>query len=324
MMDFARSFALLARGGYRWKILVLITCVSLSWVVPAHGRPADIPSVAVVVSRHIRPYVEAEEGFRSAMVEAMKADVQVFYLEKPERSGRGDLARRLGSEKFDLFMAVGPDAARFVWDEIRSEGVPRLYCLVLNPEKLFVPARDVHGISLNIPVQVQVNIIGTALPGLKRIGLLYDPDHNARFFREVAEQAGLFGIRVVPLEVHSKKDIPSVLRRSWKGVDAVWLIPDRTVISETIIQYVIKEAFVRKIPLIGYNRFFYESGATLAFVFDYKELGRQCAIEARKILSGEVPRNIPPIFQMWVNGRVAGKLGLKIPGNYTPPIVLGP
>lgn len=39
-------------------------------------------------------------------------------------------------------------------------------------------------------------------------------------------------------------------------MDALWLIPDRTVISESIVKYVIKEAFLRKVPVIGYNRFF--------------------------------------------------------------------
>ena len=91
-------------------------------------------------------------------------------------------------------------------------------------------------------------------------------------------------------------------------MDALWLIPDRTVISESIVKYVIKEAFLRKIPVIGYNRFFYETGAALAFVFDYKELGQQCAKKALSILSGKNCLSTPPLFHVWVNAGVAGSL----------------
>lgn len=324
MKRFARFFFRLAHEVYGRKILFLISCAILSWSVPIYGKDTLSPLVAVVVSRNIRPYIEAGEGLRAALGKIADAEVRMFFLERSKDGERVDLAQKLADGKFDLFVAIGPDAARFVWRQIKSEGTLRLYCMILNPKKIFGPAANAHGISLNIPAQAQAEMIKRALPDIKRIGLLYDPAYNSGFFREAAEKAGMLGINMVPLEIHTKKNIPSVLKRHWKDMDAVWLIPDRTVISESIIQYVTKEAFFRKIAVIGYNRFFYESGATLAFVFDYRELGRECAQEAKEVLSGRAPRNIPPVFQVWVSGRVAGKLGLRIPESYAIPIMLGP
>ena len=41
------------------------------------------------------------------------------------------------------------------------------------------------------------------------------------------------------------------------------MIPDQTVISEKIVQYVIKQALYHKKGVIGYNSFFIRSGAVV-------------------------------------------------------------
>ena len=115
-----------------------------------------------------------------------------------------------------------------------------------------------------------------------------------------------------------------MLKDHWGDVDALWLIPDRTVISESIIKYVIKESLFKVVPVIGYNRFFYESGAALAFVFNYEELGRQCAVEALKALSGGGCGKTTPFFHVWINTRVLKKLGIPVIEDYTFPIEVGP
>ncbi|MBW2217808.1 MAG: hypothetical protein JRF34_11560 [Deltaproteobacteria bacterium] len=194
----------------------------------------------------------------------------------------------------------------------------------LNPEKVLGPKEGGCGIPLNIPVQTQIEMIGRGLPSVRRLGLLYDPEFNADFFRRAVDAASFLDLTVIPLRVSSKKDIPSALTRGWKDLDALWLIPDRTVISQSIIKFLIKEAFLRKLPVVGYNRFFYESGAALAFVFNYRELGQQCAQKALEILSGEDCHDTPPLFHVWINGGVAGKLGLRIADRYAPPVRLGP
>ena len=296
----------------------------LSGASDAPCREIHDPQVAVLVSQDIRPYIEAVEGLNVALAKAAKARLEVFHLEKFKGKERTDLAQRLANEKFDLFVAIGPGAARFVWSKISSERTPRIFSMVLNPEKVLGHATDAAGISLNIPAQAQLEIIKAVLPDIKSIGILYDPDHNSDFFREAAINACSMDLRIIPLNVSSKKEIPIMLQQHWKDMDALWLIPDRTVISETIVQYVIKNALFEKVPVIGFNRFFYESGAALAFVFDYKELGEQCAREAIRMLSGETLNETPPVFRAWVNARVMRNLGIKLREEYPPPIILGP
>jgi len=280
--------------------------------------------VAIVISKNLRPYLDAVKGFQSGLANKAGIRTRVFNLEKLSDKERSELFRGSGMKEFSLFVAVGPEAALAAWKGVGREGVSRIYLMVLNPEKLFESNRRNCGISLNIPVQTQIEMIGRGLPSIKRLGLLYDPEFNSDFFRKAADAASSLGLTIIPLRVSSKKDIPSVLKREMKDLDALWLIPDRTVISEVIVKYLIKEAFLRKIPVVGYNRFFYEAGAALTFVFNYEELGQQCAQKALKILSGEDCHDTPPLFHVWINEGVAEKLGLKLSDKYAPPVRLGP
>ena len=97
--------------------------------------------VAIVVSKNIRPYLEAVEGFESGLADNADIKTQVFNLEKLDDKGRVELFRGPGVKEFALFVAVGPEAALSVWKGIGREGASRIYFMVLNPEKVFGPKK---------------------------------------------------------------------------------------------------------------------------------------------------------------------------------------
>lgn len=303
---------------------MLVICFIFLGTTVLPAKEFRIPKVAVIISRDIRPYIEAAEGLSAALSKAADVKVVEFSLEKFKGKNRIDFSQRLAKEKIDLFVAIGPGATRFVWKNLRPKNTPMLYSIVLNPNKIFGPMEAARGISLNIPVQKQLEMIAQGIPSIKCFGILYDPVHNSDFFRETVAEASSLKLRIIPLTVSSKKDIPAVLKQHWKKIDALWLIPDRTVISESIVQYVTKKALFKKIPVIGFNRFFYESGAALSFVFNYKELGRQCAQEVIRVLAGNEWQKIDPTFQLWVNAKVMRNIGIHLPEKYPSPIRLGP
>ena len=196
--------------------------------------------------------------------------------------------------------------------------------MVLNPPKISGQTETACGVPLDVPAKRQLEMIDQGLRAVKRLGLLYDPRYNSEFFMKAAAEAPSLDLKIVPLKVSSKKDIPVVLKQNWENIDALWLIPDQTVISESVVQYIIKDALFKKIPVIGYNRFFYESGATLAFVFDYEELGRQTGRLAANMLMGKACEKENPVFHVWLNLRVIDKLGMTVPEKKSPSIEVGP
>lgn len=280
--------------------------------------------IAVVVSQNIRPYLEAVEGLNLTFSKSSEITVEVVNLWKIEDSERKSLAADLLERPFNVYLAIGPEALWFLSNYFDSKNALKLYAIVLNPQKILDNANNLCGISLNIPVQEQLRIIAAGIPMAKKIGLLYDPAYNESFLQKAQTFASTQGIKILPLKVENKKEIPSLLKNHLTNMDALWLIPDRTVISESIVRYVIKEAFLRKVPTIGYNRFFYESGAFMAFIFDYQELGVQAAQQVLAAFSSQNCSDPVPLFQVWINKRVAEKLEGKAPETNFPPFVFGP
>jgi putative ABC transport system substrate-binding protein len=304
---------------------VSLLCTSFSTYCRAAGSESDSYQIIVFVSKNIRPYIEAVDGLREQLAKSIVADVEVIMLDRYAEKARADLGDRFaGENEVDLVAAIGPEATAFVWGIFQGAGFPKIYSLILNPEKVIGLIESATGISLNIPPADQLHVIRQGFPSVKRIGVFYDPAYNLDFYEKASKAAFELDVDLIPLSVSSKKDIPFLLQECWDSVDCIWLIPDRTVISESIAQYIIKQAVLQKIPVVGYNQFFYDSGAAMAFVFDYNDLGRQSAELIADVLRQKESGSRTPVFKAWLNETVLEKLNIEIPQPITLPMMVGP
>ncbi|MFP4533085.1 MAG: ABC transporter substrate-binding protein [Desulfobacterales bacterium] len=287
-------------------------------------QPERSISANLILSRNIRPYMEAAEAIRAALTESLKADIHVYELFRYQGKARETLASELAAkEPGSLCIAIGPEAAAFLWEAVNLPEAIKLYSIVLNPENVSPDIAPDCGVSLNIPPSVQLAAISRSLSDARRIGMFYDPKNNAEFFARAERAADLQGLRLVPLQVSAKKEIPDVFSAAIRELDAIWLIPDQTVVSESIAQYIIKQSILQGVPVVGYNQFFYNSGAAVAFVFDYAELGRQTARMAiNRLQTGKCRYHIPD-FEVWINQSVFKKLEIP-PPVLDKPLMGGP
>ena len=119
-------------------------------------------------------------------------------------------------------------------------------------------------------------------------------------------------MKAVPFEVLSESDIPDVLKQVVKGADAIYFIPDHTVISPAIVKFIIKYGIARSIPSLGYNRFFFQSGAVLSFSIDYTVIARQVSdMVTRFNKSGECISQDPEADLLY-NEKVADLLNMEV------------
>ncbi|MFZ7111139.1 MAG: ABC transporter substrate-binding protein [Desulfatiglandales bacterium] len=292
-------------------LTTLITALSVGVSTFAFGIEAARPEPVAVLFTLQKPFVEAVEGL-SEVLKAAGVEADVFTLDDYAGKKRDVLNERMSQKPFRCHIGVGPQAARYIWSELDLTGSMPLYTMVLNPDKVLPPTHPLRGISLNIPVHTQVDKIADILPTARRIGLLYDPRYNAVFFDQARWMVEWAGRTLVPLTVSSSGEIPALLEGRLTAVDALWIIPDPTVISESIIQYIIREALLSKVPVIGYNSFFHESGALMSFIFDYRQLGRQTGELVLTILRGDPGQNPDPVFSVWINRGVAQKIGIPL------------
>jgi putative ABC transport system substrate-binding protein len=270
---------------------------------------SDEQSVAVVVSARIRPYMQVLKGLEQGLESASLA---VFYLDPSENNDR--VSAILIKDEFDLFVAIGPEAGKLIWslEDLKDRG--KIYSAILDPNATLEGRGGECGVSLKIPVPIQLAEISGALPGVKKLGLLFDRTHNLPFFESAKISGKVLGIDLIALTVDSKKDIPDILKKHLSSLDCIWMVPDRTVISEKIVQYVIKQALYRKKGVIGYNSFFLKSGALFAFEFDYVRIGIQTSEMVTDYLNGSaMPCAAPvPFFDRGLNAKVARTIGFPV------------
>ncbi len=301
----------------------IITCIVFCVSANLYAGEKESLRAAILISKDIKPYLEASEGIQKVFDKESAIETEIFSLEK--NKDHGALKDKIGKKEISIAIAIGPEALALTESLFSQQAkIPVIYAMVLNPEAILKRAESFCGIPFNIPIHAQIRQISRALPGVKRLGLLYDPKNNEPFFKQAFEISQRYNIELIALKADSPKDISSILKDSRNTAEALWLIPDRSIISESVIQYIIKEALFKKIPVIGYNRFFYESGAALSFVFDYEEIGAQTAKFALDIMVQKTCADIAPIFHVWLNSRMMGKLGIPLIHKENFPIEIKP
>ncbi len=313
LFEFPKPFLGQCLGLLNGILFVLMTVLGEMFLSEACGQEKISPDRTVAVLYELkRPFVEAMEGLVNVIKTAGIAPNVFIYDEYPGKK-QAVLKERMLKSPFGCYIGVGPRAAKFIWNEADLASSLKVYTMVLNPEKVLPKNPSLCGVSLNIPVQTQVREIVEALPHARHLGLMFDPAYNASFYFQSKQAASEVGRRITPLMVSSGKEIPAVLQRSLEDIDALWMIPDPTVIiSERIIQYIIEQAFLNGKPVIGYNTFFYESGALMNFIFNYGELGEQTGELVLEILKDGVCRRPDPAFSIWINRGVAQKLDIVL------------
>ena len=268
----------------------------------------EVPQIAIVVSKRIKPYVSIIEGMTEEL-EKKEKKFEIFFLSESDSPDSQHMTTRFENSRFDLYAAVGPEAAKLLWS-LKTEH-PKVFTAVLDPEVLLESGSSQCGVSLRIPVERQVREISNAFVNVKRIGLLFDARINDWFYKAADAASGQYGITIIPLMVETRAQITEVLAQNWQNLDCVWMIPDQTVISEKIIEHIIKLALYNSKGVIGYNSFFIRTGAFFSFDFDYKTLGAQAARKIDGYLGTGLCNQEPPEFQTILNRKMIEKIGFK-------------
>lgn len=291
---------------FAWlSTLFLLSPDSFGLLRRANGE--ELPA-AILVSLRIRPYLEALEGVTETLSRVDRS-YETFFLEEGNRRFSEKMSERIAEKRFSACFAIGPEAGRLL-SGLSPPHPPLFYTMILNPQSIFSEDGPPCGVSLQIPAVVQLQEIASALPTVEQVGLLYNPRENEAFLETAVSAARPMELRVRPLAIRERSQIPAVLAEGLESVDAVWFIPDRTVISESVIQFIIKEALLRGVPAIGYNRFFYESGAVLSFVIDYRAVGSQAGRMFLELKEPGACGNVIPHHEVWLNPRALDRVGI--------------
>jgi len=210
-----------------------------------------------------------------------------------------------------LVLALGVEAARAVVSA--RPAAPVLLALVPDPNRAGLD-RPVGSVPMFAPMAVQLKAFTTALPGVKRIGVLYDPAVSMDRAAECSAAALAEGVTLVSLQVSSRAEVAAAARELMGKSDALWLIPDSTVISAETFKFLVQSSIANKVPLLGFSEGMAKAGALAVVEVSYAAIGRSAAAWAKAVLAGSAPAApASPQSSFILNAKSAELLGVMLP-----------
>jgi putative ABC transport system substrate-binding protein len=271
-----------------------------------HSSAQAFQEIVAVQSVRVQPYEEAIRGFASVCDSRLQR-VVVSESEGP------DVLREIRKTRPDMVLAVGRDALSLV-KSIRN--IPIVYLMVLNPQGILSGEKNVSGVSMHISPEKQLRALLQAVPRTKKIGLVYDPDRTGAFVRDAQSAAGRMGLALIAKEVRNAKSAPSLITDMKRQIDLFWMLPDPTVVTAEVVEFLLLFSLENNIPLLTFSEKYLEMGAFMSTGTDPFDMGVQAGEMANRILRGKDPRLVEPVHArrmvVSTNLMVAGKLGIAL------------
>lgn len=282
--------------------------------IACFAASAEGAKIIALKSADVDVYNDALEGFTSTVRESA---VLEYDMEGDFQQGKKFLARLKSGPRPDLIFAIGIWALQLVAAE--TQDIPVVFAMVLNPRTTIGhEARNITGASMNVPIAQQLAVLQKISPRVRRIGVMYDPSRTGFLVRQAERIARDHGLRLVTKAIASPKDSFAALDAMQDKIDALWILPDLTVLASESVEYMLLYSFRHKIPVLGLSENQARMGALLGLSFESgRDIGSQAAELANEILAGrrveEIPFTTARKVRLTINLKTAGKLGVQIP-----------
>jgi len=279
------------------------------WLLPLTQALAQ--GIVVLKSHDLEPFNQALAGFVAAC--PMHITAYDLHGTKKEESS---IIQRLTAVKPRLIVAIGPLAAQVARE--RLQDIPTIFVMVSNPPKHGLQGANLAGVSLDIPVKIQLAIYKSLVPTLKTLGVIYDPEKTGSMVMEARGLVDTLGFQLLAVPVSTYKAVPAALRSLLGKIDALWMVPDETVVTPESFKFLLLTAFANNLPFVTVSDIFVEAGALASLSPDYTDVGRQGCQLATDIASGQLrPAEVmvvpPTKVNLAVNLKTASKIGLTLP-----------
>ena len=274
----------------------------------AGAAAAKTVRVVVLRSKDLPAYNEAVEGFRKTL-SARSPGATVETMTLPDDFGASEtLVENIFRTSPDLVLAVGGPAAQRAREKERS--APVVFCMALASENNL----PYGGVVLDIPIADYVAQIHRALPDVKTVGFIYNPEGSPALIREVRALEGKGGLSIYPAS--SPAEVDRAMLTFKQKADCLFLWPDPVIFPINSISLFLKDAYEKGVPVVGVSPSFVKAGAVAAFFPDYGNNGELAAHLSMKALAGQpidkLPVQTPSKIKASFNLPIARRLNIRI------------
>ncbi len=167
-------------------------------------------------------------------------------------------------------------------------------------------------------VAKRLELLKETLPGLSRIGVLWNPDIDTGpvSLRNAETAARALGLKVQPVEVHRPEDLDKAFQ-SMTHARAGAVITVSSSMFRAHRARIVALTAKHRLPSVFPEKEYAEAGGLMSYGPELKDTYRQAASYVDKILKGARPGDLPfeqpAKFGLVINLKTAKTLGLKIP-----------
>ncbi len=265
---------------------------------------------AVIKSQNLSMLNEAITGFKVKC----KGEYLDYDLEGNVEKGKMVFEDVL-KKKPDVVITFGEFASGLGKRYI--ENIPLVFSMVTDPNIYNLEGKNITGVTRIAPTHIVLKSLKAIIPEVEKVGIIYNPKNTGKTVEQAINEAKAFNLQILAAKVDSEKDAERAFKifAASGGIDAFWLIPDPTVITQTFFKIIRDYTFTNKLPLLAYSPEFVKAGALMALSPAYTTIGEQTCNTALQILDGTSPNQIPvfypKVFILNFNLAVAKQLGFE-------------
>jgi putative ABC transport system substrate-binding protein len=278
--------------------------------------PAGETRIAVFISYDAPPIEEALAGFKENLaLQGITAVYELYPLQEASGQGR----RQPGAVRENgtcLILALGSLALETADRE--AGGIPVVAGMVLR-EVDIRRGRGITGVFLEFPLETQFAWLRHLMPEARRIGVVFNPAENRDTVEAAGRIATRMGLELLAREVATPSELPGALESLANRAEVLWGISDNLVVTPQTARSLLLFSFRNRIPFIGLSTAWVKAGAFYALDRDYRDIGRQCAELAGKVLAGAEAGSLAPVPPRRVtyslNLKTAEQMKMHVPSS---------
>ncbi|MDE1889531.1 MAG: ABC transporter substrate-binding protein [Planctomycetota bacterium] len=272
-------------------------------------------TVFIIRSQQISAYNEAIKGFEEGCKEKNISIKAIYDLKGDAEEGKRVVQNiKDNNIKPNLILAVGVLAATIAKEQFPD--IPIIFCMVINHERFNLGGANITGISSEASVEDQFALLKELLGAPKDVGVIYDPTKTGKIISEATIVTKKFEFHLVKSEVFSEKDIEFELKNIINKIDALWVIPDSTVITKKSLNVISKIALEHHLPIFCTSDAIVKAGALVSVSPDYEYTGIQAARMAQTLLSSPTTTSLgikqPDKLKLTLNTQTAEIIGVNL------------
>jgi ABC-type uncharacterized transport system substrate-binding protein len=243
---------------------------------PVAAPQPTLPKIAIVLS-------DSKPAYQNVATELAQLlpDNSVYNLADEELSPQ--LAMSIIAEtQTDTIVAIGLRAA------IAAKGngrFPVVFCQVFNFNDHDLISDRAKGVASLPPLDKQVEAWKQLDPGLKNVGAIVGPGHEA-LIAEAASATEQHDVKLHHRTARSDRETLYLFNQLLPHIDGFWLFPDNRVLSRSVLQSMLDEASRHHIQVVVFNDSLLTLGATMSATASPADIAAQIAKVVERIAAG--------------------------------------